>query len=228
MQSKEETLPVSRWIRENGLALAAFGLFGFSLLGQIAAGYVENNNDRTERGQPPVDLVQYLGSGHFVEAVFENWESEFLQMGTFVVLTVYLRQKGSPESKPLEGKQTVDSEPDPKRPRAPWPVKRGGLALRVYENSLGLALFALFALSFALHAIGGAMAFNDEHQGDGSGEHVDPVSYVATSRFWFESFQNWQSEFLSIGALVVLSVYLRQKGSPQSKPVDHPHEETAD
>jgi hypothetical protein len=219
---------VPRWIRENGLALAAFGLFGFSLLGQIVAGSAENNKDRAERGQGPIDLVRYLESGHFVEAVFENWESEFLQMGTFVVLTVYLRQKGSPESKPLEGEQPVDAEPDAARPGAPWPVKRGGLALRVYQKSLGLALFGLFALSLALHAVGGTAQYNDEQQASGSGEHLDPVGYVATSRFWFESFQNWQSEFLSIGALVVLAVFLRHKGSPESKPVDHPHGETGE
>ena len=213
-------------IRNNSLSLAMTALFVLSLAGQVWTGLDEANDERSEHVNAALDLGTYLTSGHFVEAVFENWESEFLQMGIFVVLTVVLRQKGSPESKPLEGEQSVDAEPKPRRKKAPWPVRRGGVALKVYENSLGVALFALFSMSLALHAVGGAMEFNDDAEAHGSPARVTPASYLSTSRFWFESFQNWQSEFMSIGALVVLSIFLRQKGSPESKPVHEPHSKT--
>ncbi|HEX5828893.1 MAG TPA: DUF6766 family protein [Candidatus Limnocylindrales bacterium] len=212
-------------LRENSLSLAMFVLFVVSLAGQIWAGLAERNAEAESHGQPAQSLPAYLSSGHFIEAVFENWESEFLQMGAFVVLTVVLRQKGSSESKSVDGDEEVDREPEAK-PGAPWAVWRGGLVQKLYENSLAIALFALFGLSFVLHAVGGSMDYNDEQAAQGDPERVTPVSYVATSRFWFESFQNWQSEFMSVGALVVLSIFLRQKGSPESKPVDAPHGDT--
>jgi hypothetical protein len=215
-----------KFVRENSLALAAFALFAASLAGQIATGFSVANDDRQEHGQPAIGLAAYLASGHFVEAVFENWESEFLQMAAFVVLTVKLRQKGSPESKPLVGKPPVDAMPKPRKRGAPWPVRRGGLVLRLYEHSLGLTLFGLFLVAFGLHALGGAAEYNDEQLAHGSTEQVTAIGYLGTSRFWFESFQNWQSEFMSVGALVVLAIFLRQKGSPESKPVDHPNDET--
>ena len=215
-------------VRDNSLTLAMALLFVVSLAGQVATGLAETNNDRAEHNEPIIGLAGYLGSGHFIEAVFENWESEFLQMGTFVVLTVALRQKGSPESKPVAANQPVDAEPNRHRAGAPWPVRHGGLISKLYENSLGLALFGLFGLSFALHAIGGAVEYNEEQHSHGMTEQVSPIAYVGTSRFWFESLQNWQSEFMSVGALVVLSIILRQKGSPESKPVDHPNAETGE
>ena len=215
-----------RLLYENGLAIAMLVLFACALAGQIGTGWAEANDDRNEHGESSIGLSAYLSSGHFVEALFENWESEFLQMGALVVLTVRLRQRGSPESKPHRGDQPVDRGPDANRPRAPWPVSRGGLALRIYENSLSLALFGLFAFSFAMHAVGGAAVYNEEQAAHGGSDRVTPVSYLATTRMWFESFQNWQSEFMSVGALIVLSIVLRQRGSPESKPVDHPHDET--
>ncbi len=217
---------IRRLLYENGLALATLVLFAFSLTAQIGTGLAETNSDRSEHGEPGIALGPYLTSGHFVEALFENWESEFLQMGAFVALTVFLRQKGSPESKPLEGEQPSDRDPDPRRPGAPWPVKRGGMILKLYQNSLTIVLFALFFFSLAMHAVGGAMEYNEEQAAHGSPERVTALSYLGTTRMWFESFQNWQSEFMSVGALVVLGIVLRQKGSPESKPVDHPHGET--
>lgn len=215
-----------RFIRENSLSLVMFGLFFTSLVGQIITGYQEYNQELKEHRQPQISNVKYLESGHFIEAVFENWESEFLQMGVYVLLTVFLKQKGSPESNKLEGKDAADSESrTPQNNNHTLPVRREGLALKVYENSLSLALFTLFFLSFTLHAIGGAKAFSQEQIQHGK-QPVSAIQYVSTSQFWFESFQNWQSEFLSIGMLVVLSIFLRQKGSPQSKPVDSPNEET--
>ena len=105
-------------------------------------------------------------------------------------------------------------------------MKHGGIILKIYESSLSLAFIALFLLSFALHAIGGAEAFNEEQGSHGSEEHVSVVGYIGTSKFWFESMQNWQSEFLSVASIAVLSIFLRQKGSPESKPVAAPHSET--
>src|SRR5215212_2999668 len=151
-----------RWLYEHSLALVMFGLFAFALVGQVFTGFAENNQEREDHDQAPIGLVEYLGSGHFIEAVFENWESEFLQMGALVVLTVKLRQKGSPESKPVDGQQPVDADGDPNAPGAPWPIRVGGPVAWLYERSLGLALFALFGLSFILHAFGGAMEYNSE------------------------------------------------------------------
>jgi len=146
-------------------------------------------------------------------------------MGGFVLLTVFLRQKGSPESKKVEGPDDVDAEPDPGAEGAPAPVRRGGLALALYQNSLSIVLLSLFVLSLLLHAAGGAEEYGEEQEAHGQ-PRVSVAAYMTTARFWHESMQNWQSEFLAVGALVVLSVFLRQKGSPESKPVDHPHSET--
>jgi len=144
-----------------------------------------------EHGGQTIGLLEYLTTGHFIEAAFENWESEFLQMASFVVLTVFLRQKGSSESKKLEGDEAVDAEPDPKKKDAPGPVRRGGLVARIYGSSLTIALVLLFVMSFALHAFGGAEEYNEEQVEHGGGETVSTLSYVFTSRFWFESLQNW-------------------------------------
>jgi len=210
-----------RFVFENGLALVATALFALSFVGQVVAGHAEYNEKQREHGQPVAALGEYLTSGAFIEATAENWESEFLQMGIFVVLTIFLYQRGSSESKRIEESEEVDQRPEEARgdPDAPWPVRRGGLPLALYKHSLSLALFALFAVSFAMHAVGGAMDYNDEQRAHGGGETVTALGYLATSRFWFESFQNWQSEFLSVAVQVLLSIWLREQGSPQSKPV---------
>ncbi len=217
-----------QFFHNNGLSIVLFGLFFFSFVGQYLTGYKEYNDDQREHNKPTVSYVKYLGEGHFIEATFENWESEFLQMGMYVVLTIFLFQKGSSESKTPDTTDRVDVIPEESLldKAAPAPVKRGGLALKIYQNSLSIVLFSLFAASFALHAVGGAKVYNEEQAEHGKTEKVSTIEYIGTSRFWFESFQNWQSEFLSIGAMVVLSIFLRQKGSPESKPVDSPHSET--
>ena len=218
---------MKRFVRENSLTLVMTLLFAFALVGQTVSGYAEFNEEQDQHGQRSVALIEYVTTGHFGEAVFENWESEFLQMGLFVILTVGLRQKGSPESRPLDGKADGDREPDPRRPGAPWPVRAGGVIAMVYAHSLGLALLALFAVSFALHVVTGAAETSDEQIAHG-GTPVAAIEYLTTPKLWFESFQNWQSEFMSVGALVVLSVFLREKGSPESKPVDAPHSQTGE
>jgi len=216
-----------KFLRENGLSLTLFALFGLSLLGQYISGWHEYNDDREQHGRPPVEAVAYLGEGHFWEAIFENWESEFLQMSAYILLTVFLFQKGAVDSKRLDTVERVDSVlPEGLQPKdAPWPVRESGFVRTLYENSLSLALVGLFVVSFIMHAAGGAAAYNEEQREHGAGR-VSTIEYMETSKFWFESFQNWQSEFLSIGLLVVLSIFLRQKGSPESKPVDAPNSET--
>ncbi len=169
-------------------------------------------------------MSQYAQSGHFIQATFENWESEFLQMALYVILTVYLTQLGSAESKDPDAMEDVDREPKV-HPNAPWPVKKGGIWLRLYSHSLSIILTFFFLISFALHFYGSLKDHNQEQM-----DKMLPVAtwlqYIAESRFWFESFQNWQSEFMSIAAIVLLSIWFREKGSPESKPVDAANEET--
>ena len=215
--------------RENSLSIVTLGLFLLFWVGMSFVGYLDYSSDQEEHSAAMISYGEYLTTGAFWEATAENWESEFLQMGLFVLLTVALRQKGSPESKPLEGEDEVDADPRKKRERlrhdAPWPVRRGGLALRLYENSLTIALLALFVLSFVAHGVSGADMYNQEQLQHGQ-QPVSVLQYMTGQRFWFESLQNWQSEFMAIGALVVLSIFLRQRGSSESKPVAAPHYET--
>lgn len=170
----------------------------------------------------PVTAMAYLLTPHFRSALFENWESEFLQMGFYVLLTRSLFQIGSSESKDPSAKEEVDREPDPGRPGAPWPVRRGGWILALYKNSLSIAFFAMFLASFLGHFQGSFQHAVEEHA-----EKSQPIpsigEYLTSAEFWFESFQNWQSEFLAVASIVILSIWLRQKGSPESKPVDAAH-----
>lgn len=217
---------MKKFLRENGLSLLFLFITLLTLLGQIVVGWHEFSNDLKDYGRPALDFSSYLTSGHCIEAVFENWESEFLQMGLYVLLTVSLRQKGSSESKRIDESEEVDREPSANRPGAPWPVRRGGWILVLYQNSLSLAFFLLFASAFFLHALGGAEQYNTEQALKGKTEILTLWQFLGTSEFWFQSLQNWQSEFLSVLSIVVLSIFLRQKGSPESKPVDAPNDET--
>lgn len=224
MKPQHPKSATGRFLYENGLSLVVLVFIILTLLGQIYTGWHEYNDELQQMQRSPLSLTQYLGSGHFLEATFENWESEFLQMGLYVLLTVWLRQKGSSESKKLDEVEPEEREPKAK-PGAPWPVFAGGVWLTLYKNSLTIAFFTLFLISFLLHALGGTQVYNVEQQENGEPQ-ITVMQYMATSRFWFESFQNWQSEFISIISIVVLSIFLRQKGSPESKPVDAPMEET--
>lgn len=211
----------------NSLSLVFIFLFFLGMLGQIIFGLQEYNKDLQEWGGSAVWYGAYLKSGHFLEATFENWESEFLQMALLVWLTIFLRQKGSSESKKCDEPNEVDREPSPLREGAPWPVRKGGFYLKLYQNSLTFTLFILFILSFLLHVYGSLKDANTENLL--LGKPLEKWSdYIVDSRLWFESFQNWQSEFLSIFAIIILSIYLRQKGSSQSKPVDASYSETGE
>ena len=219
-------MAVKKFLHENGLSLWMFGLFAVFITGLSVAGYLYQNEQLAAHGQLAQGYTAYITSGEFIEAVFENWESEFLQMAALVIGTIFLRQKGSADSKKLRGKDAVDTSSRYRIITASsWRLHGKALWHTIYGNSLSLALIALFVVSFALHAGGGVAAYNSE-----AALHAEPQltvwQYVATSQFWFESLQNWQSEFLAVGTLLVLSIFLRQRGSPESKPIGEPHAKT--
>ena len=216
---------MKKFLKNNSLSIVFFLLFIGTIIGQVFTGWKEHNQEREDDGMPLLSLSQYISSGHFLQATFENWESEFLQMALFVVLTASLYQKGSSESKDPDKKEEVDRKPSARRKNVPWPVRRGGMILWIYSRSLSIVLFILFFLSIIVHFHGSLQDENEKlaHKG------LPPETiseYLGSNRFWFESFQNWQSEFLSVFAIVVLSIYFRQLGSSQSKPVDAPDEDT--
>ncbi len=216
-----------RVLRENGLSIVLMSLFLLFWLGQSVAGHREYNSDQQEHNRPEVGYLSYLGTAHFWEATAENWESEFFQMFGYVILTAFLFQKGSSESKKPDEPEAVDRDPrQSRRKNAPGPVRRGGFVLKLYENSLSLAFLLFFLVSIAMHAVAGARVYTEEQMEHGTPKQVSVLQYAGTSRFWFESFQNWQSEYLAIAAMVILSIFLRQRGSPESKPVDSPHDQT--
>lgn len=218
---------MKNFLRNNGLSISFLLLFFGAIIGQIIFGFEEHNKELIEQGSTAITLSSYLISGHFIQSTFENWESEFLQMALFVVLTIFLMQRGSSESKDLDKEEEFDREPSPTRKDAPWPVKKGGWILEIYKHSLTITLFLLFILSFWIHFYG---SLKDENEQLAlKGMPLESASdYIGDSRFWFESFQNWQSEFLSVFTIVMLSVYLRQIGSSQSKPVDAPNMKTGE
>jgi hypothetical protein len=225
-----------RFIKDNALTLVMLGLFLLCFAGQSIAGWGAENEKREEHGQSRIEWSAYLKSGDFWEATGENWESEFLQMAAFVWLSAFLVQRGSAESKkPTDEAVKVNEENAEERQkqlrhayaneRIPWPVRKGGLLLAIYSHSLSLALVLLFVGSFVIHAIGGHAAENTELVNHGQ-PPIGLWEFLGSSTFWFQSLQNWQSEFLSVGVLVVLTVFLRERGSPQSKPVEAPHRAT--
>jgi hypothetical protein len=214
--------------RNNNLSIVLVLLFAVSLVGHAIAGWKAHNAEQRQHRQPEIALSEFLWSAEFGETVFENWESEFLQMAFYVILTVFLYQRGSAESKKHDGTDEVDEDPTAHRdnPEAPGPVRAGGWRLMLYRNSLSLALVLLFLISFIGHAATGARKYSDEQRLHGQSGEVSVVSYMQTPVFWYESFQNWQSEFLAVLAIVVLSIWLRQWGSPESKPVHAPNSQT--
>ncbi len=217
-----------RWFRLRALLLVNLALFTLFLVGLLLTGHAHENAELADHGQPAQSLGQYVVSSSFGEAVFENWESEFLQMGMYVLLTAYLVQKGSAESRKLDEAAPQDEDPRNHRTdrHAPWPVRHGSaVVLKLYENSLAIAFGLVFLLSFWLHAVTGAASYSEDQALHG-GEAVSTWGYLQTSQFWYESFQNWQSEFLAVAAIVGGSIYLRQRRSAQSKPVHASHSET--
>ncbi|MDI6024719.1 hypothetical protein QBK99_00630 [Corticibacterium sp. UT-5YL-CI-8] len=207
------------FFRDNGLTLALVALFLFSALGMIWSGHSADNEELQHHGSAAIGLLAYLTSGDFLSALFENWESEFLQMSAYVMLTAMLFQRGSAESRDPD---------DPNRPHDELPAgawKRNPILSWLYSYSLGIVLAGLFVISFALHWWASLAAANAEAFRHG-GEVQSLASYLTDANLWFESFQNWQSEFMSTAVLVVLSIFLRHKGSPESKPAGAANSET--
>lgn len=210
-------------LKSNGLTLALLAMFAISLVGHWLTGWRVAVEELHRHGRPPIGALAYLADPAFISTVFENWESEFLQMSVYVVLTAYLFQRGSSESKDPDAPprdHLPSNDPD-----APALARRTGALAWLYAHSLGLALALLFVASFALHWTFSAKAAAQE-----AAEHAakarSMIAYLGDAQLWFESFQNWQSEFLSTAVLVVLSIYLRQKNSPESKPVAAPNAKT--
>ncbi|MEU6786517.1 DUF6766 family protein [Nonomuraea angiospora] len=218
-----------RWLKENSLALAFLILFVLAIAGQAVAGMLDYNDQELAQGGEPVSILQYVTSSTFAVDVAENWQSEYLQFFLFIVLTVWLVQKGSPESKKVDqagpesdeeqqaGRYAHDSSPA-------W-ARSGELRLALFGNSLALVMGAIFVLSWLAQSVAGLAAYNSERLAD----LRDPVgwgAYVTSPEFWSRSLQNWQSELLAVLSMVVLSIYLRQRGSPESKPVGTSHAAT--
>ncbi|MEJ7559750.1 MAG: DUF6766 family protein [Pedobacter sp.] len=218
--------PASRdsFFYRNGLTIVFMSLFVITLIGQGLTGWKQHNQDLQEENAKGITLSTYLQSGHFISATFENFESEFLQMALYVIMTISLRQIGSAESKKLDEHEEVDREPKVSA-NAPWAVKKGGWILKIYKNSLSLCFGILFFFSWGMHLYGSWQNHNVEQLA----KHLPRdtvIAYLGQPEFWFETFQNWQSEFLSVASIVFFTIYLRQQGSSESKPVDAPNMET--
>lgn len=217
---------MAKLFKNNGLTIALMLLFLASIVGQWISGWMVENETLARHGEKVISLTAYAVDHEFISSVFENWESEFLQMSAYVVLTAMLIQKGSAESRdPDDPPRDHDLAAQVRKPGAPRILLAGPAARWIYAHSLGLALFTLFLLSFALHWWNSADSAAAEalRHGETPSGHL---AYLADPQLWFESFQNWQSEFLSTAVLVVLSIWLRQRESPESKAVAAPHEAT--
>jgi hypothetical protein len=217
------------FLRDNSLSLVFGGLFLVTLVGQAVAGLADYNADQVAQGLPTVSLGEFVTSSTFGVDVMENWQSEYLQFFLFIYLTVWLVQLGSTESKPVgdEGKESDEEQKVGRHADSDSPAwaKVGGWRTALYSRSLGTLMGSLFLLTWAASSIAGWAAFNSEELAN----REDPVSwvgYLGEADFWNRSFQNWQSEFLAVGSMAVFSVYLRHRGSPESKAVGESHATT--
>ena len=219
-----------RFVRDNALSLVFGAIFLLALAGQSVAGYLVDLSERAQHGQPAESFLAFVTSSEFVVDVAENWQSEFLQFFLFIAATIWLVQRGSPESK-RPGDEGVGSDDEQlvgssARRDSPGWARARGLRLGVYSNSLLLVMGAIFVLSWFAQSLAGVVVFNAE-----GAEHGQPpigwLEYLGNPDFWNRTLQNWQSEFLAVGAMVVFSIFLRQRGSSESKPVGTPHHVSA-
>jgi hypothetical protein len=219
----------TRFARNNGLSLGFGMMFLFALAGQAIAGHADFNDRAQSMGGTPAGFLDYLTSSDFAVDVTENWQSEYLQFFLFIFLTVWLIQLGSPESKHVD---QIGTESDKQqllgehtlRESPAW-ARAGGWRTALFSRSLGLTMGALFLMSWFAQSVAGQAAYNAEQLGSLQ-DAVSWTEYIASADFWNRTMQNWQSEFLAIGSMAVFSVYLRQRGSPESKPVGAPHAKT--
>jgi hypothetical protein len=218
-------------VRDNGLSLAFGGLLLTSLVGQALAGAADHNEQRQAQGLAALSLGRYVTSSSFAVDVMENWQSEYLQFFLYVFATVWLVQRGSAESKEAHetGPETDEEQRvgDHARSDSPGWVRAGGWRTTLFSRSLGFLMGGIFLLTWGAMSVAGWAAYNAEQLTD----HEDPVSwlgYLGRPDFWSRTFQNWQSEFLAVGSMTIFAVYLRQRGSPESKPVGAAHGDTGD
>jgi len=220
---------VRRFLRDNGLTLAFAALFVASLVGQALSGVAEYNSQAVADGVDQISLLSYLGTSDFAVDVAENWQSEYLQFLLYIFLTVWLVQRGSPESKELDevGRESDEEQRvgEHARPDSPAWARDTGWRLALYSRSLGLVMGGLFLGSWAAQWIAGRSAYN-EQQLRQLEQPVSLAGYLASADFWNRTTQNWQSEMLAVASMVALSIYLRQRGSPESKPVGAAHADT--
>ena len=218
-----------RFLKENSLSLVFGLLFLAALAGQALAGWHQLNDELFAEGLHQISLGRYLTSADFAVDVTENWQSEYLQFLLYVVFTVWLLQRGSPESKPLQdaGKESDEKQKVGAYARADSPrmARAGGLRTALYSRSLGIVMGSIFLMSWLVQSVAGLASYNETRLR----QLRDPIpwgSYLTHSDFWARTLQNWQSEFLAVGSMAVLAIYLRQRGSPESKPVGSSHEAT--
>ena len=216
------------WINDRALTLVLMAMFLVFLAGQYVTGFHEYTDAQATHHESPIALSAYATTGHWWESVFENWESEFLQMAVFVLLTTQLVQKGSPESRRAHAREAVDADPRDftNKPDVPWPVRRGGWILRLYENSLGLAFVLLFLISWAGHAAGGYFSFASDQMGHGLAGRSSWIPHLIALLVRVHPELAKLAPFDRRDG--VLAVYLRQRGSPESKPVHASHGVTID
>jgi Domain of unknown function (DUF6766) len=218
-----------RFVRDNSLSIFFLVLFVAALIGQAIAGHSLYNQEQLEHGGDSISLWRYITSSSFGQAVMENWQSEYLQFTLFMLATVWLLQRGSPESKPPE---ELGTEPDRRQrvgrhaySRSPLWARTGDIRTAIYSNSLLIAMGVIFVGAWFAQSVTGWTDFNHEQAAHGEAG-VSWLGYIGTSTFWESTLQNWQSEFLAVGSFAVLAIYLLQRGSPESKPVGAPHEAT--
>ncbi len=218
------------FLRDNGLSLFFLALFVVALLGQSIVGLANYNEELVMHGQPEIDYGQFVSSSAFLVDVAENWQSEFLQFFLFIFATIWLVQRGSPESKKpgdegpgSDADQLVGAHARADSPR--WSAV-GGWRQKVYSNSLLLVMGTIFLLSWFAQSVGGVVIANEENAEHGLPDETW-LAYVVSPEFWNRTLQNWQSEFLAVGAMVAFAIYLRQRGSSESKPVGTPHHTTS-
>ncbi|MFE6997183.1 DUF6766 family protein [Microbacterium sp. NPDC057659] len=219
-------MTMRRMLRDNALGLFFLLLFLLALGGQAIAGYFRQVEEMTQHGRAPADFIGFVLSPDFVVDVAENWQSEFLQFFLFIAATVWLVQRGSPESKKPgdEGRESDEAQMVGTHASADSPgwAKTGGWRTALYGNSLMIVMGTVFVLSWLLQSLAGTIVAGEE-----SAMHGQPApswdEYVVSADFWDRTLQNWQSEFLAVGTMVAFSIYLRQRGSAESKPVGTPH-----
>jgi hypothetical protein len=224
-----------RFVRNTSLSLFFLTIFVVSVVGQAVVGHDLYNDEEVEHARLTHDqpheltLARYVLTSRFGQSLMENWQSEYLQFSLFILATIYLLQRGSTESKELDnaGRESDEQQlvGEHARPASPASAKAGGLRRWIFSHSLLITMGLIFCLAWFAQSVTGWSAFNAD-QLEHKGHTLSWLGYATSSSFWFDTLQNWQSEFLAVGSMAVFSIYLRERGSPESKPVGAPHATT--